>query len=180
MESYCSIIEGLVAITQGASRSSISEDSAAAPPAKDAPAALNGAPAEPAPDEPAVEAQRWAATALSLGPGTVFKVPIVVAEPSLCRFSFTVAAADGTVVGFSIGIDGNPPLVTVRGAQHEGEAEVPSDGSTMLIAKLENGAVFTHAVVACEVGGMKGGEGRHEGRRNWGEGGEGERKRGRG
>jgi len=169
MESYCSIIEGLVAITQGPSAPAIRSDAlelpdaapavaaataataAATAAAAAATAAAGGLEADPSSDEPAVEAQRWAATALSLGPGTVFNVPIVVSEPSLCRYSFAVAAADGTVVGFSIGPEGLPPLVTVRGAQHEGEAEVHSDGSTVLIAKLENGAVFTHAVVACEV-----------------------------
>ncbi|EOD42121.1 hypothetical protein EMIHUDRAFT_194846 [Emiliania huxleyi CCMP1516] len=45
--------------------------------------------------EPEVEAQRWAATALSLAPGATFEVPIFVPEPSRCRYSFTVAAADG-------------------------------------------------------------------------------------
>jgi len=195
MESYCAIIEGLVAITQGTPPARRQADEAAPPPAlapsaatastantaakpaaapatagapasEPAPAAAASAanaPAKPAaapatavalasePDEPAVDTQRWAATALSLGPGAVFEVPIVVAEPSRCRYCFHVAAADGSVIGFTIGLAGEVPLVTSRGAQGEGEVDVVSSGS-MLIARLDNNAsVFSHTVVACEV-----------------------------
>lgn len=139
VESYCSIIEGLVAITGGAAAAlspanghagaaagesgsgapeeavvtvageAVVAEAAPADSAGEAVAAASFAPPpalSPAPTrtarqppelaaEPEVEAQRWAATALSLAPGATFEVPIFVPEPSRCRYSFTVAAADG-------------------------------------------------------------------------------------
>ena len=178
MESYCSIIEGLVAITQGTLGANggtkvgvtQQEEAREHPHAGEsaaqvvtaleggAPSATSTTPARntedegcDGADEPVIDAQRWAATALSLGPSTVFEVPIAVSEPSLCRYSFNVAAADGSAVGFSIGPANGPPLATVRAAEHEGQVEVHGDGTTMLIAKLDNSAVFSHLVVACEV-----------------------------
>jgi len=99
-----------------------------------------------------VEAQRWAATALSLAPGATFEVPIFVPEPSRCRYSFTVAAADGSVVGFSIGLLGMKPQATARAAQHDGEIEVPGGVGGMLVVTLDNNnSMFSNTVVACEV-----------------------------
>jgi len=196
VESYCSIIEGLVAITGGAAAAlspanghagaaagesgsgapeeavvtvvgeAVVAEAAPADSAGEAVAAASFAPPpalSPAPTrtarqppelaaEPEVEAQRWAATALSLAPGATFEVPIFVPEPSRCRYSFTVAAADGSVVGFSIGLLGMKPQATARAAQHDGEIEVPGGVGGMLVVTLDNNnSMFSNTVVACEV-----------------------------
>lgn len=156
MESYCAIIEGLMSLTRGKLATPAgplaSEPVVAAAEATDADDEEEEATdlAEASAPEPAVECQQWATSSLTLAPAAIFEVPMVVSEPSLCRFSFSVASGD-SACGFSLAQGVGEVLATVRAAKHEGEVEV-AGGDAMLVATIDNlASVFTSVTVACTL-----------------------------
>eukprot|EP00310_Coccolithus_braarudii_P021666 CAMPEP_0183336008 /NCGR_PEP_ID=MMETSP0164_2-20130417/4124_1 /TAXON_ID=221442 /ORGANISM="Coccolithus pelagicus ssp braarudi, Strain PLY182g" /LENGTH=261 /DNA_ID=CAMNT_0025505457 /DNA_START=68 /DNA_END=853 /DNA_ORIENTATION=- len=90
----------------------------------------------------------WSTSALTIPPGGLVEVPLVVAEPSICQY---VLASD-TQIGFQLGLLTRPtePAISEYVSDIQGCFEVPTAG--VLQAALNNTASLVRtAKVACTV-----------------------------
>ena len=105
--------------------------------------------------EPPVFCQRWETTSLTVAAGESLSVPLVVDEPSLCKYNLMVVSPDGSTassIGFSLSTSPStspsdptasaPPLVDEMGSSTTGSLELSLEPPHMLYVTLDNTAAY--------------------------------------
>jgi hypothetical protein len=95
----------------------------------------------------------WSAGAITIGPGDVLAVPLVISEASLCKYSFQCAAGGSAM--FSVSASGSEGYLVPPREVETDAGQFRIEAPCVLTAHLDNTASMVTAVqVACRVSAM--------------------------